>query len=94
MSIEKEKESPLSQENSVEEGSKYTLVLYNDEHNTFDHVIESLVEVCEHDAVQAEQCALIAHLTGSCEIKSGNLKVLKTMSMGLSNRDLSSDIKS
>ncbi len=58
------------------EGEKYTLILYNDEINTFDHVIKSLVEICGHDSVQAEQCALIVHLKGSCEIKSGIMEVL------------------
>ena len=52
-------------------GEKHSLILYNDEINTFDHVIKSLVEICGHDSVQAEQCALIVHLKGSCEIKSG-----------------------
>ncbi|MDX2413966.1 MAG: ATP-dependent Clp protease adaptor ClpS [Bacteroidales bacterium] len=94
MSIENGKESPLSHENDIKEGSKHTLILFNDNHNSFDHVIESLVEVCGHDAVQAEQCVLIAHYKGSCEVKTGSLKVLKSMSVGLGKRDLTSDIKS
>ena len=47
------------------------LVLHNDEVNTFDHVIESLCKVCEHTPEQAEQCALLTHLCGQCEIKIG-----------------------
>ncbi|MFN4929813.1 MAG: ATP-dependent Clp protease adaptor ClpS, partial [Bacteroidota bacterium] len=48
-----------------------TLILYNDDVNTFDYVIDSLVEVCDHDVVQAEQCAYLVHYTGKCEVKNG-----------------------
>lgn len=47
------------------------LVLHNDEVNTFEHVIDALCDVCEHTREQAEQCALITHLCGQCEIKKG-----------------------
>jgi len=73
-------------------GEKHSLVLYNDEINTFDHVIKSLVEVCGHDAVQAEQCALIVHLKGSCEIKSGIKEVLMAMSRSLNAKGLNSRV--
>jgi ATP-dependent Clp protease adaptor protein ClpS len=76
------------------EGEKYTLVLYNDEINTFDHVIKSLVEICGHDSVQAEQCALIVHLKGSCEIKSGIREVLQVMSRSLNAKGLNSKVQS
>ena len=74
------------------EGEKYTLVLFNDEINTFDHVIKSLVEICGHDSVQAEQCALIVHLKGSCEIKSGIREVLQAMSRSLNAKGLNSKV--
>ena len=48
-----------------------TLTLHNDEENTFDHVIDVLRDVCDHDAIQAEQCAMITHYTGSCQMKRG-----------------------
>ncbi|MDP4223198.1 MAG: ATP-dependent Clp protease adaptor ClpS [Bacteroidota bacterium] len=76
------------------ESVKYTLILYNDEINTFDHVIKSLMEVCGHDPVQAEQCALIVHLKGSCDIKSGNRNVLLPMSKSLNAKGLTSKVKS
>ncbi len=53
-----------------------TLTLHNDNVNSFDHVIDVLCEVCEHDAIQAEQCAFLTHYTGSCKIKSGSLEDL------------------
>lgn len=74
------------------DGEKHSLVLYNDEINTFDHVIKSLVEVCGHDAVQAEQCALIVHLKGSCEIKLGIREVLMAMSRSLNSLGLNSRV--
>lgn len=51
---------------------KRILTLHNDDTNTFDHVIDVLCEVCEHDAIQAEQCALITHYKGSCDIMAGS----------------------
>jgi ATP-dependent Clp protease adaptor protein ClpS len=76
------------------EGEKFSLVLYNDEINTFDHVIKSLVEICGHDSVQAEQCALIVHLKGSCEIKSGIREILQAMSRSLNSKGLNSKVQS
>ena len=52
------------------------LYLINDEYNTFDHVINCLVAICEHDELQAEQCALLTHYTGSCEIAIGEIQDL------------------
>lgn len=74
-------------------GEKYSLILYNDEVNTFDHVIKSLVEVCGHDSTQAEQCALIVHLKGSCDIKSGVKEVLQAMSRSLNAKGLNSRVQ-
>ena len=50
------------------------LVLFDDNVNTFDHVIDLLVKVCGHDALQAEQCATLVHHTGKCAVKNGELK--------------------
>lgn len=65
------------------------LILFNDDVNSFDFVIESLVEVCDHDLTQAEQCALIAHFKGKCGIKSGTLNELAPMNNELNSRGLS-----
>ena len=53
-----------------------SLLLYNDDFNSFDHVIDCLVTICDHNPVQAEQCALITHINGCCEIASGTLSDL------------------
>ena len=70
------------------------LVLYNDDINTFDFVIESLVEVCGHEFEQAEQCALIAHFKGRCIIKSGSYEELQAMFNELTLRRLTTTIES
>ena len=69
--------------------SKRELILYNDDVNSFDFVIESLVEVCDHDLVQAEQCAMIAHFKGKCGIKVGTFPELAPMNNELNSRGLS-----
>ena len=53
------------------------LVLINDNHNTFDYVVDCLVSLCDHESVQAEQCALLTHYKGSCSILSGKYSDLK-----------------
>jgi ATP-dependent Clp protease adaptor protein ClpS len=71
-----------------------SLILYNDDINTFEHVIKSLVEVCGHDSVQAEQCAMIVHFNGSCEVKIGVVEVLNAMSRSLNAKGLNSKVES
>lgn len=68
------------------------LVLFNDDHNTFDFVIKSLVEICHHDAEQAEQCALITHLKGKCTISMGTWYELQPQHDQLSMRGLTVSI--
>ena len=38
------------------------IVVYNDDVNTFDHVIDTLIEVCDHTPIQAEQCLSLIHI--------------------------------
>ncbi len=64
------------------------LILHNDEVNTFDHVIDSLIQVCQHDSVQAEQCAYITHYKGKCDVKTGSLDDLSPMRTALLERGL------
>jgi len=64
------------------------LILHNDEVNTFDHVIGVLQDVCNHNKIQAEQCALITHLKGWCEIKRGTLNELEDIQDLLSGKYL------
>jgi ATP-dependent Clp protease adaptor protein ClpS len=55
------------------------IVVYNDDVNTFDHVIETLIRVCNHTPEQAEQCSLIVHYNGKCTVKTGHTKIKTTM---------------
>jgi ATP-dependent Clp protease adaptor protein ClpS len=55
------------------------LVVYNDDFNTFDHVINTLIKVCKHTVEQAEQCTLIIHNTGKCAVKNGSYDELRPL---------------
>jgi len=68
------------------------LVLYNDDVNTFDYVIELLMKVCNHDAIQAEQCAMLVHYKGKCSVKRGSFEVLEPMSAILSDAGITVEI--
>ena len=83
----KEKLKPAGKSQDELIGEK-ELILFNDEVNTFDFVIDTLIEVCGHDPCQAEQCALTAHLNGKCGIKSGTYDALKPLYDEMTNREL------
>ena len=76
---------------SVTDRSK-NLVIYNDDVNTFDHVIDSLIKVCRHELIQAEQCTWIIHYNGKCAVKEGELKKLRPMRDALVERGLDAKI--
>lgn len=88
--IEKVQEEVL-----VEElvGLNNEIILYNDDVNTFDHVIETLIRVCEHDALQAEQCALLVHYKGKCVVKTGSYDELRPKCSALLDAGLSAEIQ-
>lgn len=71
------------------EVKQYHLILHNDDVNTFDHVIDSLIDICHHDSVQAEQCAHIVHFKGKCDVKKGEFEELLLMKEQLDNKGLS-----
>ena len=64
------------------------LTLHNDDIHTFDYVIESLVDVCEHDVLQAEQCAYIVHYKGKCDVKKGTVNHLQPLRKRLLEKGL------
>ncbi len=68
------------------------IVLYNDDVNTFDHVINTLIKVCDHTAEQAEQCSLIVHYKGKCTVKTGVYDDLKPQCTQLLEAGLSAEI--
>ncbi len=69
------------------------LVVYNDDHNTFDHVINTLIKVCKHDSQQAEQCTYIIHYKGKCAVKSGTYVELKPMREGITEAGIKAAIE-
>lgn len=69
------------------------IVLHNDDVNTFDHVIMSLMEICDHDPIQAEQCAWIVHHNGKCSVKRGSFDELEPRCVALLGRGLSAAIQ-
>lgn len=75
----------------VEEGK--SLLLLNDDVNTFDYVIETLVKVCKHTYEQAETCAMITHYKGKCVVKSGTYKELEPYYISLLNHHLYAKIQ-
>ncbi len=73
-------------------GVNNEIVLYNDDVNTFDHVIETLIAVCNHTSEQAEQCALLVHYKGKCTVKTGVYDELKPQCSQLLQAGLSAEI--
>ncbi len=69
------------------------IVIFNDDFNTFDHVIESLIKVCKHQAIQAEQCTYLIHYKGRCSVKKGIFEELEPMCTALLERGLTAEIE-
>lgn len=86
--FQEQEEDVLTQENENNQ-----LVLFNDDFNTFDFVIETLVKICKHDMIQAEQCAYLVHYAGKCSVKTGSFEQLKPMCTALLDRGLTAEIQ-
>ncbi len=83
--LEEVLEKPVDQSNNE-------IVLYNDDVNTFDHVIETLIYSCDHTALQAEQCAMLVHYKGKCIVKTGVYEELVPRCSKLLEAGLSAEI--
>ena len=83
-----QEETAVAEEVSI----NHEIVMYNDDVNTFDHVIETLMRVCSHTAEQAEQCALIIHYKGKCTVKTGSMDELVPKCLQLLDAGLSAEI--
>lgn len=59
------------------------LIVFNDDVNTFDHVINTLIKICKHTQEQAEQCTMLIHYKGKCTVKNGSFEFLKPMRDGI-----------
>lgn len=68
------------------------LVVYNDDVNTFEHVIETLMDVCKHSQEQAEQCTYLIHYKGKCTVKLGSFEELAGMCTAIHGRGINADV--
>lgn len=68
------------------------LMVYNDDFNTFDHVINTLIKVCKHEVHQAEQCTYLIHYKGKCSVKKGAYEELKPFREGISSAGIKAAI--
>lgn len=86
---EKFSEDLLVAEDTVKQNE---IVLFNDDVNTFDHVIDTLIAVCDHTPEQAEQCSLIVHYNGKCTVKTGEYNDLRPRCSKLLQAGLNAEI--
>ncbi len=86
---EKHSEELLLKEEVVKQNE---IVLFNDDVNTFDHVIDTLIYACEHTPEQAEQCSIIVHYKGKCTVKTGPYEELEPRCSKLLEAGLSAEI--
>ena len=71
----------------------HDLIVYNDDVNTFDFVIEVLVAICKHTPEQAEQCTLMIHHKGKCTVKHGSFDELAAMRNAICERGISAEVE-
>lgn len=91
MSTKREHKEEIDIKEQVKE--THQIILYNDDVNTFDHVIDTLQKICDHTEMQAEQCAMLVHYKGKCVVKSGELSELIPLCSGLLDAGLSAEIE-
>jgi len=77
----------------LEDKEPKNLIVFNDDYNTFDHVINTLVKVCKHTLQQAEQCTWLIHYRGKCIVKTGNFRKLKPMRDGICDAGIDARIQ-
>ena len=77
----------------MEDTRTHKLVIYNDDVNSYDYIMACLIRFCKHDALQAEQCAIVAHNTGSCAVKSGDYMEMFEIKGNFDDMDIDSEIK-
>ena len=79
-------------ENDVHNSKERSLFLFNDDYHTFDYVIDALIEICNHDLSQAEQCTMLIHYKGKCDVKKGSFSYLRPLKNALVQKDLKATI--
>ncbi len=90
----KEEFSPLRDtEIMVDEEHPFHLIVWNDDVNTFEWVIATLMEICKHSHEQAEQCAFLIHYKGKYAVKDGQFEVLKPMCDAITDRGINATVE-
>jgi ATP-dependent Clp protease adaptor protein ClpS len=79
-------------ETGTDQEKEWNLVVFNDDVNTFEHVINTLIEICQHTPEQAEQCTLIIHYKGKCAVKNGSFEELAPMRNAICKRGISAEV--
>lgn len=87
--IEEQQETDLL----VDDGNSCQLIVWNDEVNTFEWVIDTLIEICGHTQEQAEQCAMIIHTKGKYAVKEGSYETLKPMCDSITDRGIGATVE-
>ena len=82
----------IEEEVVIEDIKLYSIVVYNDDVNTFDYVIDTLMEYCDHTYEQAEQCTLLIHFKGKCSVKNGDFEELEPVRTAITDRGISAEI--
>jgi ATP-dependent Clp protease adaptor protein ClpS len=77
---------------AIEDLKLWELVVFNDDFNTFEHVINTLIDICQHSPEQAEQCTLIIHYKGKCGVKSGEFEELASMRNAICKRGIQAEV--
>ncbi len=77
---------------TTESSNAHELVVFNDEVNTFEHVIEALVDVLEHSLEQAEQCTFLIHHKGQCAVKAGEFEKLVAQRNAICKRGINAEV--
>lgn len=83
----------LAVEDKIETAKEWSIVLYNDDVNSFEHVIDCLCKYCKHEPMQAEQCAMIVHHNGKIAVKQGDYDDLRPICEALCENGLSAQIE-
>ena len=78
----------------MEDVKTHKLTIYNDDVNSYEYIMACLIRFCKHEQIQAEQCAMIAHNTGRCTVKTGNFNDIFEMHKDLKNMDILTEIQS
>ena len=77
----------------ISEDAPFSLIVWNDEVNTFEWVIQTLIDICDHTEEQAEQCAMLIHTKGKYAVKQGDYDTLKPMCDAITERGINATLE-